>query len=68
MLLEPESFRASPGRGVEATVLSHRVCIGSGAWLRGHVDLAEAKNLQHLGKTHGRNSHIEVSINFGTPK
>lgn len=32
-LLEPESFKALPGRGVEATVLRHRVYIGNMAWM-----------------------------------
>ena len=74
MLLEPETFRASPGRGVEATVLSHRVCIGTASWLRSEgVDFAEAKELQHLGvvvgvegKNHGKN-HRRNTQTWQTP-
>lgn len=55
MLLEPETFRASPGRGVEATVLSHRVCIGTASWLRSEgVDFAEAKERQHALEDDGK--------------
>lgn len=53
MLLEPETFRASPGRGIEATVLSHRLCIGTAAWLRGEgVDVAA--DLQHALEDDGK--------------
>lgn len=58
MLLEPEKFHASPGRGIEAMVLSHRICIGTMAWLRGEgVDFAameRAKGLQHTLEDDGK--------------
>lgn len=54
MLLEPETFRASPGRGIEATVLSHRLCIGTAAWIRSQgLDVA-AKELQHALEDDGK--------------
>lgn len=55
-LLEPEAFRAIPGRGIEATVEGHRVLAGSAKLLTEHnIDLsrsiADAVALSGAGKT-----------------
>ncbi|CAE8635087.1 unnamed protein product [Polarella glacialis] len=44
LLSDPESFKALPGRGVEAVVLGHRVHVGNMAWMRSSgVDLESAE-------------------------
>ncbi len=55
-LLEPEAFRAIPGRGIEATVGGHRVLAGSAKLLTEHnIDLSrsvsDAVSLSSAGKT-----------------
>ena len=55
-LVEPEQFRAIPGRGIEVTVSGHRVLAGSAKLLSEHnIDLArsvgDAVALSSAGKT-----------------
>eukprot|EP00440_Ansanella_granifera_P075009 gb/GFBE01081406.1/.p1 GENE.gb/GFBE01081406.1/~~gb/GFBE01081406.1/.p1 ORF type:complete len:1098 (+),score=217.12 gb/GFBE01081406.1/:1-3294(+) len=58
-LRDPEAFKASPGRGVEATVLGHSVRIGSLSWLGAggaciSEEAAQAKEIQARLETQGK--------------